>query len=225
MTDVTFVCVTHNRPEMLRVQLHSMLASAAMVPSLDVRFVVVDDASDTMDAKAIAKKVGADYLRLHQNVGVAAALYKGFCEVDSPFYALWGDDDYQLPRWLLLHWAKMQEGFDVVAGSYWWAAAALKPVRIVDCPAATLRELRKGNVFCNDGALVRRESVDPAWWKPERERAMVMTFWLAMASAGRKFAVVKEPTWLYRRHAGNLSNHRSDHDNRLRAEALAEYAA
>jgi hypothetical protein len=50
-----------------------------------------------------------------------------------------------------------------------------------------------------------------------------MTFWLALASAGRSFSVVQEPTWLYRRHATNLSSKRSRHDNQLRADALAEY--
>lgn len=85
--------------------------------------------------------------------------------------------------------------------------------------------LRKGDVRCNDGSLVRRDSIGDITFRPERERAMMMTFWLAMASAGKRFGVVEEPTWLYRRHSTNLSNQRSAHDNALRQEALAEYAA
>lgn len=225
--DVTFACITHNRPAMLEVQLLSMLASAAMVKpkGITTRIVVVDDASDTMEAKAITKRLGVDYKRLPENRGLAGALVVAFEQVDSPFYALWGDDDYQLPRWLPLHYAKMQEGFDVVAGSYWRADEDLRQLRVMDCPVATFADLKQGKVTCNDGALVRRDSVDPAWFRPERERAMVMTFWLAMASAGRKFAVIKEPTWLYRRHSGQLSEHSpSPHDMRLRLAAMAEYA-
>jgi hypothetical protein len=113
----------------------------------------------------------------------------------------------------------------VVAGSYWRSDARLRPVRKHVLPVATLADLRNGDVRCNDGALVRRDALGDITLRPERERAMMMTFWLAMASAGKRFGVVSEPTWLYRRHSTNLSNQRSAHDNELRREAMAEYAA
>jgi glycosyltransferase involved in cell wall biosynthesis len=53
---VTIVVATHNRPTMLAVMLNSILASAATV-SNPVRIVVVDDASETMEAQAIAKRL------------------------------------------------------------------------------------------------------------------------------------------------------------------------
>lgn len=220
---VTIVVATHNRPAYLEVMLRSILDAADLVPN-PVRVVVVDDASETLDAKAVAKQAGADYLRLPENRGVAGALAAGFEQVDSELYALWGDDDAFLPNWFQLHLAKIAEGFDVVSGSYWMADSDLNPSRKVVLPVATFDDLRNGDVRCNDGSLVRRDSLGDITFRPERERAMMMTFWLAMAAAGRNFAVVEEPTWLYRRHDTNLSNHRSSHDNELRRQALAEYA-
>jgi glycosyltransferase involved in cell wall biosynthesis len=224
VNDTTIVIATYNRPILLEVMLDSVLASAAKVPD-PVRILVVDDCSTIEGAKAVAKRLGVDYLRLPQNRGVAGALHTGFEQVDSEFYALWGDDDAFLPNWFPLHLAKMAEGYDVVAGSYWRTDANLNlKKRALILPVTTLDDLRRGDVRCNDGALVRTASVNPAWFRPERERAMMMTFWLAMASAGRKFASIREATWLYRRHDGNLSNHRSVHDDELRAAAMAEYA-
>jgi GT2 family glycosyltransferase len=220
---VTIVVATHNRPAMLDVMLQSIQASAATVPN-KVRVLVVDDASETMDAYDIAKRLGCDYLRNSENLGVAGTLAAGFAEVDTDLYALWGDDDAFLPNWFPLHLAKIAEGYDVVAGSFWTADASLRPRKKVILPVATFDELRKGNVACNDGSLVRRDSLGDITFRPQRERAMMMTFWLAMAAAGKRFGVVKEPTWLYRRHSTNLSNHRSARDNDLRREALAAYA-
>jgi GT2 family glycosyltransferase len=226
MTDVTLVIATHNRPAFLEVELHSMLASAAIVKAQGItsRIVVVDDASETDAAKGICKRLAVDYLRLVDNRGVAGALYAGFEQVDSPFYAFWGDDDYFLPRWFQLHLKTIAEGWDVVAGSFWKADAALRLKKPVILQPATFADLRQGKVGCNDGSLVRRDALGDITFRPERERAMMMTFWLAMAAAGKSFTSIVEPTWLYRRHATNLSNHRSAHDNALREAATAEYA-
>lgn len=201
--------------------LQSVLRSAATVQNA-VRVLVVDDASTVPGAEQVALGLGVDYLRLPENRGVAGALSAGFEKVDSEFYALWGDDDAFLPNWFRLHLDKIAEGFDVVAGSYWKAGPKLQLKRHVILPVATLDDLKVGKVTVNDGALVRTASAVP--FRPERERAMMMTFWLAMASQGRRFASIQEPTWLYRRHDGNLSNQRSERDNRLRYEAMAEYA-
>lgn len=222
MSDVTLVIATHNRPEMLRVELESMLAAAERVQE-DVRLLVVDDASEGMQAKHIADEYGAAYLRNDVNLGVGGTLARGFAEVDSPFYSFWGDDDFMLPHWFELHLAKMAEGYDVVGGSYLMADAELRPTAEVILPVATFEDLKRGDVKVVDSALVRRSSLGPIRYRPERERAMMMTFWLAMAAADKKFAVIPEPTFLYRRHAGNMSNRRTPHDNQLRREAIAEY--
>jgi glycosyltransferase involved in cell wall biosynthesis len=224
MTDVTIVVVTYNRPAMLDVMLQSVWTSAGEV-SEAVRVIVVDDCSPTEDAKPIAKKWACDYVRLPENRGVGGALAAGFELVDSPYYALWGDDDFLLPNWFPLHLATMAEGWDVVAGSYWKADANLKQRRKVVLPPATFAALKRGNVQCNDGSLVRRDSIGEVKFRPERERAMMMTFWLAMAAQGAKFTAIREPTWLYRRHSSNLSNQLTEHDASLRRAAVAEYAA
>lgn len=225
MTDVTLVVATYNRPAWLEVELQSMLASASQVP-VSTRIIVVDDASDTMAARDIAKRLGVDYVRNPRNMGLAPTLVAGFERVDSTYYALWGDDDYFLPNWFALHLERIEQGYDVVSGSYWKTDADLHRAKAPTTLApVTLDDLRAGRVSANDGSLVRRDSVDGLAFRPERERAMMMTFWLAMASAGRTFSTLTEPTWLYRRHATNLSNHLSEHDLALRHAAMAEYAA
>lgn len=223
MDAVTIVIATYNRPAYLDVMLGSVLAAAAKVPD-PVRVLVVDDCSTDVRPQYVAKEHGVDYLRLEENRGVAGALAAGFSQVDTPYYALWGDDDYFLPNWFRLHLAKITEGYDVVAGSYWRTDAELNRKKsAVTLPVATFEALRQGQVSVNDGALVRRDAIGDIEFRPERERAMMMTFWLAMAAKGAKFGVISEPTWLYRRHDTNLSNQRSDHDNALRREAMQEY--
>lgn len=223
--EVSIGVITYNRPAMLQVELESILAAAANVPD-KVRIVVVDDASDTMAAKGICAKLGVDYVRHSKNLGLAPTLVDAFeqCE-GSPYYALWGDDDYFLPNWFSLHLGKIREGYDVVAGSYTLATAKLKPYQPVILPMASRRLLLQGKVTCNDGSLVRRDSIGDIRWQPERERAMMMTFWLAMASGGRKFGVVDEPTWLYRRHEGQMSEFPpGEREMDLRREAMRQYA-
>jgi glycosyltransferase involved in cell wall biosynthesis len=227
MTDVTIVVATHDRPEMLEVELHSILASAATVKprGIETRVIVVDDASATMAARDIAARLEVDYVRRPTNGGVAQTLVTGFDLVDSPYYSLWGDDDYMLPRWFALHLDAIEQGYDVVAASYWKTDAALRPMKQVTLQPVRLADLRAGQVWANDQSLVRRSALEGIRWRPERERAMLMTMWLALASAGRKFTSLDEPTWLYRRHATNLSNQLTEHDMSLRLEAMAEYAA
>lgn len=222
MTDVTIVIATHDRPEMLRVELESIMTAANLVNDV-VRMIVVDDASATNEAQFIAAEYDADYLRNPTNLGVYGTLVRGFAEVDSPFYSFWGDDDYMMPNWFELHLAKIAEGYDVVAGSYWLADATLKRTSQVILPVAKLADLKRGDVKVNDGALVRRSSLGSIRYRPERERATLLTFWLDMAAAGKRFGVIEEPTWLYRRHPGNLSNFRSVRDNAMRRKTLAEY--
>lgn len=227
-TDVTIIVATHNRPEMLEVELHSILAAAAVVKPRGIsnRILVVDDCSDTAAARDIAASCGADYLRLPENRGVAGALAAGLEQTDSPYHAFWGDDDYMLPRWHQVHLERMAQGFDVVSSSYWDVNWELTPIRTRILPVATLRDLLNGTVTANDGSLIRHSAMDGITLRPERERAMVMTLWLALAAAGRKFTTINEPTWLYRRHLGQLSarSRRTEHDMDLRRAAIAEYA-
>lgn len=223
MTDITIVVATHNRPAFLEVELQSILASAANVKA-ETRIIVVDDASATMAARGIAKRLGVDYVRNPENVGLARTLLAGFERVDSTYYAFWGDDDYFLPNWFQLHLERIEQGFDVVSGSYWRTDAELNRTKLRVLAPVTFADLCIGRVSANDGSLVRRVAVDGISFRPERERAMMMTFWLAMAAGGRRFSTIEEPTWLYRRHGGNMSNELSEHDLDLRRQAMADYA-
>ena len=222
MPDVAVIVATHNRPQMLEVALHSILASASMVADT-VSVLVVDDASeDAYGNEAICQRLQVDYLRNDVNMGVAATLVRGYDATDSEFSMFWGDDDFMLPTYLPLHLARIRQGFDAVSGSYYLADHNLNILRPQRLPAVTFRDLMRGQCNAVDVSLMRRSSLPP--WRPERERAMLMTMWLALTSAGRDIAVLRQPTWLYRRHLSQLSHTRpSDHDMALRLEAIAEY--
>lgn len=224
MNDVTIVIATYNRPEMLRTEIESIWHAAHRVKE-QVRVLVVDDASDTMDAQVVAYDLGADYLRRKSNGGVGQTLAEGFAQVESPFYAMWGDDDFMLSNWFELHLAKIHEGYDVVAGSYLLADEVLTPTKEIILPVGRFEDLRRGIVLVNDGALVRRDSLGDIKYRPERERIMMMTFWLAMAGNGRRFGVVEEPTWLYRRHPGQLTAKvlGGPRERQLRHQAMADW--
>lgn len=227
MTDVTIVVATYNRPEWLEVELHSMLASAATVKprGISTRIIVVDDASDTMAAREVCTRLGVDYIRNPENRGLSPTLMAGIERIDSPYFATWGDDDYFLPRWFPLHMDRIAEGHDVVSASYWRTDADLRPTKEVILAPVTMADLSRGQCAANDGSLVRTDKVDPSWWRPERELAMAISMWLALMAAGRSFSTLLEPTWLYRRHANNVSDHLTPEHWKQRADAAAEFAA
>lgn len=224
MTDVTIVVATYNRPQMLQTELYSILASAATVTA-SVRVLVVDDASPTMAAQDVCERVGVDYIRRATNGGVAATLATGFEQVDSPYYAFWGDDDFMLPRWFKLHLERIAEGHDVVSSSFWLTDADLAPYQQYTLEPVTMADLLANSVSANDGSLVRRDAVERL--RPERERAMMLTLWLSLAAAGKSFSTITEPTWYYRRHAGNIStflvSRRDARFYEMRRQAIAEY--
>ena len=225
--DVSIIVATYDRPAMLETELHSILAAAATVRER-VQVLVVDDASPTMAAWAICKRLGVDYLRRPENGGVAMTLADGFRESRGAMTSFWGDDDFMLPIWFERHLEAIREA-DVVSSSYWFADAELQPTSRWTLPVGRLEDLLEDRVTVNDGALCRREVIEAVGLRPERERAMMLTLWLALAKAGVRFATVDEPTWLYRRHAGNMSGRLplrpDEHFVALRREAIAEARA
>jgi hypothetical protein len=168
------------------------------------------------------------YLRQPTNRGVADALAAGWEASDSTFTSFWGDDDYMLPRYLPLHLERAAEGFDVVSGSYYLAGPELEWGQAFTLPPVTFADLLADRVTANDGSLLRRSALDGIGLRPERERAMMLTLWLALAHAGRRFSTIEEPTWLYRRHAANMSGQLpltpSPRFADLRRQAIADYA-
>lgn len=223
--DVSIIVATHDRPAMLEQELGSIAAAAA---GRAVEVVVVDDASATMDARDVCERAGVRYIRRRENGGVAATLAQGFAASTGRYTSFWGDDDFMLPNWFDEHLAAIRTA-DVVSGSYWFADADLVPTSVWHLPVGRLEDLLDDRVTINDGALCRRMVIESVGLRPERGRAMMLTLWLALARAGVRFATVHEPTWLYRRHAGNLSGGLPlRHDESfvaLRREAILEAMA
>lgn len=234
MTDIDIIVATYDRPRWLRETLASIRAAAAAdmtttEPNLDYRITVVDDCSPTDAAGEIAMRYGADYIRRDVNGGVAATLATGYAATSGRRVSFWGDDDVMLPGWFSQHLALSDLGFAVVAGSYDLVDAELRLLEHRTLPPGRLSDLMNDVVSVNDGALTAREAIEKVGGlRPERERAMMLTLWLALAHAGYRFNATPGSTWLYRRHGGNLSGQRgAPRDPRfmaLRAEAIAEYA-
>lgn len=224
MTDVTIIVATYDRPRWLAEELESINVARART-SATVRVLVVDDASPS-PADKIAEEYGCDYLRRDTNGGVAATLATGFENSDSTFTSFWGDDDIMLPNWFTLNLAAIEDA-DVVANSYNLVGPDLDFRQPYILPPVTFADLKADIVAVNDGALLRR-SVAEGLLRPERERAMMLTLWLALAAKGARFTTITEPTWLYRRHGSNMSGPlplvRQPRFAELRREAIAEYA-
>jgi len=224
MTDITIIVATYDRPRWLAEELASINMARERVTA-SVRVLVVDDAGMTSAAET-ARRFGADYLHRPVNGGVAATLAAGFDNSDSTYTSFWGDDDIMLPNWFELNLARAAEGYDVVANSYNLVGPDLELFQSYILPPVTFEDLKADIVAANDGALLRRE-VAEGLLRPERERAMMLTLWLALAAKGARFTTITEPTWLYRRHSSNMSGQlplqREPRFAELRREAIEEY--
>ena len=203
--DVGIVIATADRrPEMLRTELESIAVAMTVAKAKGVRSEVV---------------IAHDY----DGAGVAETLAAGLGRTDARYTSFWGDDDWMMPDYIVRHLALAAEGFDVVAGSMVLADANLDRTGERILPPARLADFLVNQVTVNDGALVRAETRVPL--RPERGRAMMMTFWMDMLAAGRTFGVVTEPTWVYRQHPGQLSSSWSAEDFAMRHAAIAEHRA
>lgn len=220
MSDVTIIVATYDRPAWCEVALHSALAAA---DGFDARILVLDNASPTDYARRLATRYGTDYLRMARNGPefMAAA----FSRVDSTYAAVLYDDDVMLPRWLPAHLEIMEQGFDVVAGSFHLTDAELRVTGTRILRPATLEDLRAGIVSCNDGSLIRTAVLDGVRWRTDRQPFIWLATWLQLAAKGARFGAVTEPTWLYRQHGGQMIRNLSEHDREQRALVLAEAAA
>lgn len=211
MTDVTIVVPTRERPEFLRATLHSILASAAEARrgGTTTRILVVDDASPTHSTERLAAELGVDYHRIAVHDGrnnPATAIATGVGLVESPFYSLFGDDDIMLPRFIGAHVAALAAGHDVCSTSFIQTDADLTPVREVLLPEATLGDLLAGKVTINDGAMTRTELTRDLEWDRSLDQVILYPIWLELLFRGARFARLTEPSFLYRRHDGNVSD-------------------
>ena len=101
MTSIAVVVPTHNRPELLAVTLHSVLAQRGV----DLTVTVVDDgSSDAHAVPAALERLADPRLRLIRNQtprGVSAARNEGILSTSSEWLAFCDDDDVWAPEKLL----------------------------------------------------------------------------------------------------------------------------
>jgi glycosyltransferase involved in cell wall biosynthesis len=221
---IGIVVTTHNRPEMLRQCLESILESASRIKD-EVRLVVIDDGSDDYEeAQSVVHFLDAGEFIPIANVGLSHARMVGLNRLTDnhpEFYAFFDDDDAMLPTWFERHLEIMEQGYDIVSGSYFKTDADLNIQSFKRLRPVTMDDLLAGKVSANDQSLLRTATVPFEAWEPEMGTAMPMTMWLEMAWRGRKFGLVDEPTWLYRQHGGSM--HTGVKDEALREQAIARY--
>lgn len=230
MTDVTVVIPTRERPGHLRTTLHSVLASAAEASSggVTTRVLVVDDASPSDSTRQLAAELGVDYHRIDVHDGrnnPATAIATGVGLVDSRFYTLFGDDDIMLPRFITAHVAALGDEFDVCASAFMRTDGALKPLREVRLPDAALGDLLAGRITINDGAMTRTDCVRDMTWDPDLDQVILYPIWLELLYRGARFTRLDEPTFLYRRHDGNISDQLDEVDQAKRESVRERYRA
>ena len=227
---VTIVVPTRERPALLRTTLHSILASAAEAEGHGVRtrVLVIDDASPTDATHSVATRLRVDYHRNPVHDGrdnPASAIALGIRLVETPYYALFGDDDIMLPRYVRLHVEALERGNDVVSTAFVRTDADLRPVRESIPDTAHLGDLLAGRIMINDGSMVRTELVRDLPWDPDLEQQILYPIWLELMIRGCRFHLLDEPTFLYRRHFENVSDRRDERDKELRRQIQERYRA
>lgn len=230
MTDVTIVVPTRERTGYLRVALHSILASAAeaAVAGITTRVLVIDDASPTDATRRLCAELGVAYDRIEVHSGQAnpaAAICRGVAQVDSTWFSLFGDDDVMLPRFIPLHVEALRAGADVCTSPFHFTDGRLRQRKRMNLPPARLGDLLADRITVNDGAMTTTALVRDLRWDPSLAQTVLMPVWLELLYRGARFALLEEPTFLYRRHDGNVSDRVDPVEARFRAELVAEYRA
>ena len=224
MNDVTIVVTTCDRPEYLA----ECLASLP-----DVRVIVVDDSTDhpygssyrPEDNRVQAICRGAEYIRTPGHIGTSAARMLGLAQCRSRFFAFFDDDDVMLPNWLPLHLENALRA-DVVGSWHYQTDGRLQHRELRQMAPTSKAALMALRVTISDNSLIRASALRGLTWHPERKHVMMLTMWLALMHKGVRFAMIEEPTWLYRIHATNQTPSTRDPQDALwRAQAVAEYAS
>jgi glycosyltransferase involved in cell wall biosynthesis len=205
---VSVVVPTFNRAGYLREALDSILAQTR--PALEV--IVVDDGSED-DTPAVAAAYGDRIVYVRKaNAGKPVALNAVLPRVRGDYVWLFDDDDVALPESIATRAAFLDRNPDVgfvVTGHFWGRdgddgrIARDSRYRPLQVPAPVrFVQLLKSCHFTLQSALVRRacyESVGPFDETMHRSEDYEMMVRLARAF---EFAVLDEPTFVFRRHAG-----------------------
>lgn len=211
---ITVIIPTRHRTRLLESTLLSLMAARAEAKQSGVCFVrllVVDDAPLDDDTGRLVAQLSphVDYLRISEHDGRSdpgAAIKLGVENVDTEFQSLFGDDDIALPRHFVAAANVIAEGHDVVSSSFHLVDEALVETGTVVLAPSGLRDMVNGRTRLNDGSFVRHDLVRDLEWDVSLEGQMLVPIWGRLMADERSFAVVEEPTWLYRRHHGNISH-------------------
>ena len=228
--DVTIIIPTRERVDFLRITLHSVLASAAeaAVAGITTRVLVVDDASPTDATRRLCDELGVDCSRIEVHSGQndpAAAIVRGVSLVEGTWYSLFGDDDLMLPRFIRAHVEALRsgDGADVCSSAYLRTDAELKVTQETVLPLASLGDLLEGRMTINDGAMTRAELTHDLPWDPTLAQQVLFPIWCELLFRGARFTRLVEPTFLYRRHAANISDRVGEAERARRMGMAAEY--
>ena len=176
----------------------------------------------------LAAALGVDYHRIEVHDGrnnPATAIATGVGLVDSRFYTLFGDDDIMLPRFITAHVGALADDFDVCASAFVRTDGALLPLREVRLPEAMIGDLLAGRITINDGAMTRTDCVRDMTWDPDLDQVILYPIWLELLYRGARFTRLDEPTFLYRRHDGNISDQLDEVDQAKRESVRERYRA
>lgn len=225
--EVTMIIPTRHRAALLEATLHSLLLARSegqRTRACKVRLMVVDDASEDEQTLELVRALpSVDFLRVEEHDGrndPGAAIAFGVAHVDTEYHALFGDDDIALPRHFVAAAPLMAAGNDVVSSSFHLVDQALRETSTVVLTPTGLADVLAGRTRLNDGSFVRHELVRDLDWDVSLEAHMLVPIWARLMADGATFARVGEPTWLYRRHDGNISlTARNPHDMSLRERA------
>ena len=231
-SSLTVIVPTRERSAFLAPTITSVLAAAAEAErTLGVRteILVVDDASEDDGAtRAVAERFGTRYHRIVEHDGrrdPGVAIATGVQLVETSHQLLFGDDDAMLPMHVSTAMSFVADGADVVSTSYQLTDALLRPTDTVVLEQPHIGDLARGYSLVNDGAVVRTELVRDLAWDPTLTGIMLLPLWVQLMLDGRTFAVSTTPTWLYRRHDGNISAELSDADQAIRDRVIADLEA
>ena len=231
-SSLTVIVPTRERSSFLAPTITSVLAAAAEAEhTLGVRteILVVDDASEDDGAtRAVAERFGTRYHRIVEHDGrrdPGVAIATGVRLVETSHQLLFGDDDAMLPMHVSTAMSFVADGADVVSTSYQLTDALLRPTDTVVLEQPHIGDLARGYSLVNDGAVVRTELVRDLTWDPTLTGIMLLPLWVRLMLDGREFAVSTTPTWLYRRHDGNISAELSAADQAIRDRVIADLQA
>lgn len=229
---LTVLIPTRNRADYLGAALASVNAAGEEARrrfgSTTTALVVDDVSTDDGATRRVAEQWGARYHRIEEHDGrhdPGIPIATGLSMVDTELYQLLGDDDVLLPHALSTCLSLVEDGADVVSTSYWMADADLAPTREVLLPQPDLGDLVRGHSTICDGSIIRTDAVQGFELDASLKAVMLLPLWVKLMLDGRSFAVTPYPTWLYRRHGGNISGQVSDEQRQVREVLVAQLQA